>query len=86
LTDQAISRQHGDPVTPIVMTTDDEAFALDLYKTLFSLAGARAFLVAAGKGAKTIRSTEGAFAIKEVDSESVKNVLTNIAKMCKNRR
>ena len=85
LTDEAIAKNHGLSITPIVMTTDDETLALELNETLYR-AGSRAFLVAAGKGAKSIRAVEGAFAMKEVDSESVKNVLTNISKMCKNIR
>ena len=85
LTYEAIKKEHGSQVTPIVMASDDETFLLDLNSTLHRV-GARVFLVAAGKGAKSVRGVEGAFTLKEVESESVKNVLTNIAKLCKNRR
>jgi hypothetical protein len=77
LADKAISSGHGSRITPIILTTDDENFALDLNSTVGRL-GSRSFLVAAGKGAKVIRSKEGAFAIKEINTESVKNVLTSI--------
>ena len=39
--------------------------------------------VAAGKGAKTVRATEGAFPVKEVTNESVETTLTNIRKLCR---
>jgi len=82
LADEAIKADHGSRLTPIVLTTDDENFALDLKSTLGRI-GSKAFLVAAGKGAKTIRSTEGAFTVKEVTNESVENILKNIRNLCK---
>jgi len=80
LADEAIAAEHGGKLTPIVLTTSDEKFALDLKGNLGRI-GSRAFLVAAGKGAKTIKSTEGAFTVKEVTNESVENILTNIRKL-----
>ena len=80
LADEAIEVGHGGKLTPIVLVTDDEKFALDLKGNLGRI-GSRAFLVAAGKGAKTVRTTEGAFTVKEVTTESVENVLTNIRKL-----
>lgn len=80
LADEAIAANHGARLTPIVLTTNDEKLALDLKSTLGRI-GSRAFLVAAGKGAKTVKSTEGAFTVKEATNESVENVLTNIRKL-----
>ncbi len=80
LVDEAIQAEHGGKITPIILATDDEKLALDLKGTL-SRIGSRAFLVAAGKGAKTVRSTEGTFTVKEVSKESVETTLTNIRKL-----
>ena len=80
IVDEAIEANHGGKVTPIVLATDDEKLALDLKSTLGRI-GSRAFLVAAGKGAKTVKSTEGAFTVKEITNESVENILTNIRKL-----
>lgn len=80
IADEAVEVEHGGRITPIVLTTDDEKFALDLKSTLGRI-GSRAYLVAAGKGAKTVRSTEGAFTVKEATKENVENVLTNIRKL-----
>ena len=82
LANEAIAANHGQRLTPIILATDDEKFALDLKSTSGRI-GSRAFLVAAGKGAKTVKSTEGAFTVKEVDNESVANILTNIRKLCR---
>lgn len=82
LVDEAIAVNHGQRLTPIILATDDEKLALDLKGTLGRI-GSGAFLVAAGKGAKVIKSTEGAFTVKEVNNESVENILTNIRKLCR---
>jgi hypothetical protein len=84
IVDKAIDLNHGSRITPIVMSTDDEKLALDLESTLDRI-GARSFLIVAGKGAKAVRGTEGAFTVKEVNSETVKNTLTNVSNLCKNR-
>ena len=80
IADEAVKANHGSRLTPIVLATNDEKFALDLKSTLGRI-GSRVFLVAAGKGAKTVRSTEGAFTVKEVNNETVENTLTNIRKL-----
>jgi hypothetical protein len=84
LAEAAINANHSSKLTPIILTTDDEKFALDLNGTAGRI-GARSFLVVAGKGAKTIRSTEGAFTVKEINSENVGNTLTSIRNLCKTR-
>jgi hypothetical protein len=82
LADEAIEAGHRGKITPIVLATDDEKLALDLKGTSGRI-GSRAFLVAAGKGAKTVRATEGAFTVKEVNNESVETILKNIRNLCK---
>jgi len=82
LVDTAINANHGGRVTPIIMTTNDEGFALDLHNTLGRI-GSKSFLVVAGKGAKTVRGTEGAFIAKEVTKESVESTLKSISKLSK---
>lgn len=84
LADEAINSEHGSRITPIILATDDENFALDLRSTLGRI-GSRAFLVAAGKGAKAVKTADGAFSVKEASKENVENVLTNISNQCKNR-
>lgn len=80
LVDEAIATGHGQRFTPIILATNDEKLALDLRGTLGRI-GSGAYLVAAGKGAKTIRSTEGAFTVKEVNNQTVETTLTNIRKL-----
>lgn len=82
IADKAVEASHSSRLTPIVMCTNDEKLALDLNSTLGRI-GSRTFLVAAGKGAKVLRSTEGAFTVKEVSKESVEKVLTNVSQLCK---
>lgn len=84
IADKAIEANHGSRTTPIVLCTDDQELALDLRSTLGRI-GSRTFLVVAGKGAKTIKGTEGAFVIKEVSKEAVENCLKNISNLCKTR-
>lgn len=84
LADKAIDTGHGSKITPIVLATDDEKLVLDLNSSLGRI-GARSFLVAAGKGAKSLKTVEGTFMIKESTKENVENVLTTINKLCKTR-
>jgi hypothetical protein len=84
IADAAIENNHSSRTTPIVLCTDDQNLALDLRNTL-SRIGSKAFLVSAGKGAKTIKTSEDAFVIKEVEKESVENCLKNISNLCKTR-
>jgi hypothetical protein len=92
IVDRAINKSHSASVTPVVLNTTDEKFALDLYKNLPELvkqgpltAGQlqakrknKAFLVVAGKASKALRSTEGAVLVKSVSEESVGEALTAI--------
>lgn len=82
LADEAIAVNHGGRITPIILATNDEKLALDLRGTLGRI-GSRVFLVAAGKGAKELKKENGTFAVKEINNESVENILTNISKLCR---
>jgi hypothetical protein len=84
IADEAIENGHSSKITPIVLCTDDQNLALDFRNTLGRI-GARTFFVVAGKGAKNIRSAEGAFVIKEVEKENVETCLKNISNLCKTR-
>lgn len=84
IADKAIAMNHASKVTPIVLTSDDESLLLDIHNTS-NLVGVRSFLVAAGKGTKKFKTTEGAFVLKEVTKETVENNLTNISSLCKNK-
>jgi hypothetical protein len=92
IVDKAIQKNHNAEVTPLILNTSDEKFALDLYKGLPELVKkgvstetqfaarkkAKAFLVVAGKASKALRSTEGAVYIKEVNEETVGEALASI--------
>jgi hypothetical protein len=82
ISDEAIKRDHANKITPIILATDDEKLILDLVGSLGRI-GSRGFMVVAGKGSKAIRSTEGAFTVKEVSAENVKNILTQVKGLCR---
>lgn len=84
IAENAIETNHASRITPIVLCTEDEKFALDLRNTLGRI-GSKSFLVVTGKGAKSIRNTEGVFVIKGVERDNVENCLKNISNLCKNR-
>lgn len=76
IVDSAIARKHSDPVTPVVLNTSDERFALDLQKNLKRLTG-RVFLVSAGKS-KSLVNNKDVLTVKNVSEETVSEVLSNI--------
>jgi hypothetical protein len=83
IVDNAITANHSSRITPIILCIEDQDLALDLKATLSRIA-AKSALVVAGKGAKALRSTEGAFLVKEVTQEAVESCLKNISNLCKN--
>jgi hypothetical protein len=85
LTNVAISKEHGAKVTPIILSTDDDTFALDLHKTLYRLRPRGVFVVVAGKGTKTLRAVDGVMSVKDASNENVEKVLTTISNSIKNR-
>jgi hypothetical protein len=74
---KAIEKKHAATVTPVVLSTSDEKFALDLQKNLKRLK-THVFLVAAGKASKALQTSEGVVSVKTVSEESVGEALTAI--------
>lgn len=74
---KAIDKGHKASVTPIVLNTADEKFALDLVKNL-RLLKAKTFLVVAGKPTKTLQAIKDVTVVKNVTEESVGEALSTI--------
>ena len=74
---KAIEKKHAATVTPVILSTSDEKFALDLQKNLKRLK-THVFLVVAGKATKTLQGAEGAVLVKTVSEETVGEALTAI--------
>lgn len=77
LTDKAIANNHDKTVTPIVLSTEDQKFAVELIPHLERLTP-RVFLVVAGKAPKQLKSIQGAVVLKEVTAETVEGALNQI--------
>lgn len=82
IVDTAIKRGHSAPVTPVILSTSDEKFALELQRTLSDLKSpnglnAKAFLVVAGKASKELK-TSSAVVVKTVSEDTVGEALTTI--------
>lgn len=85
--DKAIDKGYAATVTPVILNTSDERFALELYRNLKTqklsdgtLRGltTKVFLVTVGKVSKEVKSTMGAFSIKDATEESVGQTLAAI--------
>ncbi len=77
IADKAIERGHTGSVTPIILGTSDERFALNLLENLKKLK-AKTFLVSAGKVSKTIQGNSGTVVVKNVTEENVADALVTI--------
>lgn len=77
LTESAIDKGHSASITPIVLTTDDTKYAVELVSHLERLTP-RVFLVVAGKAPKALRAMQGAIVVKDGTLESVEAALTQI--------
>lgn len=77
LTDLAISKGHEATVTPILLSTSDQKFSVELIAHLERLTP-RVFLVIAGEAPEQLKSAEGAVVLTEVSPKSVKNALKQI--------
>lgn len=77
LTETAIAKEHDRTVTPIVLSTEDQKFAVELIPHLERLTP-RVFLVVAGKAPKQLKSMQGAIVLKDGSAESVESALTQI--------
>lgn len=77
LTDSAIEREYTSSVAPILLSTKDQQFALDLIPHLERLTR-RVYLIVVGKAPKKVKSIPGAIVLSEVSEESVTGALTKI--------
>jgi hypothetical protein len=77
IVDKAIGKNHAALVTPLVLNTSDEKFALDLQNNLKRLTP-KVFLVAAGKASKDLNKTKDVVLVKTVSEESVGEALGTI--------
>jgi hypothetical protein len=87
IVDTAINKNHSAAFTPIVLSTSDEKFALDLHKNLkrrevskgnWTGLTDKVFLVVAGKASKTLASTGDFVKIKEVSEETATKAMDEI--------
>ena len=87
LVGKAIERGNTGPVTPILFSTGDEKFALDLKnglkrkeisKGIFNGLSSKVFLVVAGTASKELKKLEGVVLVKTVTDESVGEALSSI--------
>lgn len=77
LTDAAIASNHTATVTPVVLSTADQKFSVELISHLERLTP-RVFLVIAGDAPSQITSVEGAIIVKDVNAKAVKGALKQI--------
>lgn len=82
LTDAAIERNHAAKVTPILLPTGDETFALTVAEDLEKISK-QIIIVVAGEASTQI-SNEQALVIKEVTGANVKKLLKTISDKLKN--
>ncbi|HEY5236471.1 MAG TPA: hypothetical protein VIJ14_09860 [Rhabdochlamydiaceae bacterium] len=77
IVDTAIKKGHEALVTPVILTTNDERFAVTLNKDLKRLTTS-VFLVAAGKVSKTFKKDTGCLSVSNVTEDSVGETLVEI--------
>jgi hypothetical protein len=83
---KALEKRHSAKITPLILNTQNEKFALDLFKNLkeHKVAGEKrgltpnVFLVIAGKPSKTLQTVPQAILVKNVTEASVEEALTAI--------
>ncbi len=83
----ALARKHSSQTTPLILNTQSEKFAQDLFRNLKRHKAtngedrgltSKVFLVVAGKPSKTFQIAQEAFLVKNVTEETVDGVLTDI--------
>jgi hypothetical protein len=88
IVDAAAKNGHSALVTPILLSTEDERFALNMHNNIkkrrhadgtFSGITDRVFMVVAGKASKELSKTEGVVVVKTVTKENVKEALITIS-------
>jgi len=77
IAEKALEKKHSGSITPVLLNTSDEVFALDLQKNLTRLK-TKTFVVVAGKASKTLQALPGAFVLKTVNEQTVGETLTSI--------
>lgn len=82
LVETAIEKNHADKITPVVLSTGDENFALALLKDLARL-DARVFLTVSGDSSKELKSAQGAIGMKDASKKSVQDVLKQVKQSLK---
>lgn len=82
LVDTAIEKNHADKITPVVLSTGDEKFALDLLRDLERLT-TRVFLAVTGDASPALKNVEGALLLEEANKTSVGNALKTMRKNLK---
>ena len=75
--DKAIAKNHTAEVTPVVLNTSDEKFALELQTNLKKLTN-KVFLVVAGKASKALTQPKDTLVVKNVTEDSVGEALSSI--------
>jgi len=87
LVDKAIEKGHDFPVTPVLFSTGDEKFALELrnglkrketLKGVFKGLSSKVFLVVVGNASKELKKTQDVILVKTVSDESVGEALSSI--------
>ncbi len=85
--DKAVKKGYNATVTPVILSTSDEGFALDLSRNLkrhqmpdgtWRGLTDKVFLVAAGDASKSLKSSLGTFSVKKPTEETVGQTLTAI--------
>lgn len=85
LADEAISKEHSAKITPILLSTDNDQFALTLVRDLEKISN-KVFLISAGRVSKTIKGAktpEQVIAVKDPTGENVENALKTISNSLK---
>lgn len=77
LTDKAIKAEHKLPVTPVLLTTKDQEFAVSLLPHLKRLTP-NVSLVVVGEASESLKATPGAVVVSEVNAKTVKGALKQI--------
>ena len=79
LVDTAIEKNHASDSTPIILSTEDEQFALDLARDLKRLTN-RVFLLVAGDATDKVKSVDNALVLQDTTKKSIKDALKTMKK------
>lgn len=82
LVDIAIAKNHSDKVTPVILSTGDDQFALSLVKDLGRLT-TRVFLSVTGDASSSLKNVDGALILSDATKTAVGNTLKTIKKNIK---